>query len=87
VIAGVSLGGAALLCAWPAVALACSACYYGRESELMAYVGTAVLLSVLPLALVGGIGLLLYRRTRAQGEMPSVAGGRPRSTGAAEPPT
>jgi hypothetical protein len=46
-------------------ALACSVCFVGREQTLAAFYGTAVLLSLLPLALFGSLGFWLHRRIKA----------------------
>jgi hypothetical protein len=46
-------------------ALACPGCITGGEDRIPAYLGTAILLSVLPLGLAAGIGLWLRRRVRA----------------------
>jgi hypothetical protein len=56
---------AALLAASPRVAEACAVCFASRDAETQAALiyGT-VLLSVLPLLLVGGIALFLRRRAR-----------------------
>ncbi len=53
-----ALGLAAML---PGRALACPICFSGKADVLPAYFGTAALLSLLPLALLGGI-LLWFRR-------------------------
>lgn len=57
--------GAAFAAAWPgAQAWACAVCVVPSRDTAMAFLGTAVLLSVLPLALIGGIGVWLHRRVR-----------------------
>ena len=56
----------ALVLAWaPRAAEACSVCMGGREDENQAaFIATTVFLSVLPLALIGGIVFWLRRRLR-----------------------
>jgi hypothetical protein len=48
----------------PAVANACAVCVAGQRRALMAYFGTAVLLSVLPFVLFGGVAWWFFRQTR-----------------------
>lgn len=48
----------------PSRVLACSVCFLAKKENLMAYFGTGVLLSVLPFALIGGLGWWVYRRLR-----------------------
>ena len=56
----------ALLGAAPRAAEACSACTVGRDDETrFAFLATTVFLSVLPLAMVGGLLWWLRRRARA----------------------
>jgi len=60
-----------LVGAWvPSPALACSVCFWGKSNSMVAYVGTAVLLSLLPLALLGGIAVWIRRQVRAGGRPP-----------------
>lgn len=47
-------------------AFACSVCFVAKKENLIAFFTTGVLLSLLPLILVGGIGLWLYRQARVQ---------------------
>lgn len=54
-----------ILAAMPAPALACPVCFSGTADVLLAYLATAVVLSVLPLAFIGGIIVWFRRRTRA----------------------
>jgi len=57
--------GAALAAAWPgARAWACAVCVVPSRDTATAFLGTALLLSVLPLALIGGIGIWFHRRVR-----------------------
>jgi hypothetical protein len=51
--------------ALPAPAAACAVCFVGSADSIPAFVGTAIVLSLLPLALIGGLGLWLHRRWRA----------------------
>ena len=48
--------------------LACSVCFVAKKENLMAFFATGVLLSLLPLVLVGGVGLWLYRQAKARRE-------------------
>lgn len=41
--------------------LACSVCFTANENTLLAYYGTTVLLSLLPMLMLGGLGFGLYR--------------------------
>jgi hypothetical protein len=64
----VALSLAALVFA-PRAALACSVCSAGREDETQAaFIGTTALLSVLPLALIGGFLWWVRRRSRELAE-------------------
>lgn len=47
--------------AHPGVATACSTCFSANEAGRLAYYGTTVGLSLLPLALVVGLGYWIYR--------------------------
>lgn len=66
------LGGAiaaAIVLGAPRLAGACSVCMSGREDEnRTAFILTTVFLSVLPLAMIGGLGWYLRRRSRAIAE-------------------
>lgn len=50
--------------------LGCAVCVAGLEAALPWYFATAVVLSVLPFAFVGGLGFWLYRRARAASARP-----------------
>jgi hypothetical protein len=66
----VALAIAALVLA-PRAALACSVCTAGREDEAQAaFLGTTALLSVLPLALIGGFVWWIRRRSRELAQAP-----------------
>lgn len=58
VIASLPLSGAA--------ALACAVCGFGEDQSRGAYLATTLVLSLLPLALIGGALLYLRRRYRRQ---------------------
>ncbi len=60
--AQLTLAGA-LLC-WPSLALACPVCFDANEANREAFVLTTVVLSLLPLALIGGMLFYLYLRAR-----------------------
>jgi hypothetical protein len=56
----------ALLAGAPRVAHACAVCFTGREDDArVAFIGTTVLLTLLPLAMIGGVAWWLWRRARA----------------------
>lgn len=57
---------AALAAAWPRLALACPVCMAADARRTDAYVATTVLLSLLPLAAIGGIAWLVWRRSQAR---------------------
>lgn len=46
-------------------AFACAVCFDAKEGTREAFLGTTILLSLLPLAMVGGIVLWLWRRSVA----------------------
>lgn len=53
----------------PGLAEACSVCMSGREDEnRLAFIVTTIFMSVLPLAMIGGLGWYLRRRSRAIAE-------------------
>lgn len=54
---------AACFLALPRLALACPVCMAADARRTTAYVATTVMLSLLPLAAMGGIGWLIWRRT------------------------
>lgn len=55
----------------PRAALACSVCSAGRDDEARAaFLGTTALLSLLPLALIGGLAWWVRRRSRELAEAP-----------------
>lgn len=54
---------AALAIALPRLALACPVCMAADARRMDAYVATTVLLSLLPLAAIGGIAWLVWRRS------------------------
>ncbi len=49
----------------PAAALACPSCVNTQEENRVAYLVTTAFLSLLPLAMMGGIGFWLWRSARA----------------------
>lgn len=58
---------AGLLAAWPRAAAACAVCMTGREDDTnQAFLLGTILLSVLPLALIGGIVWWVRRSAQAQ---------------------
>lgn len=52
-----------LLLAEPA--FACAVCFDANDQTRSAFLGTTALLSLLPLGMMGGFGLWMYRRVRA----------------------
>ena len=48
----------------PEAAAACSVCYGGAEESRKAFLFTTVLLSLLPIGMIGGIGWWVWRRVR-----------------------
>lgn len=61
------VGLVAALVAWlePALARACPVCFSATEANRDAYLGGTIFLSLLPLALLGGLALLIRYRARA----------------------
>jgi hypothetical protein len=58
-------GGAALAASAPLAALACPVCFSnGNPRVLEAYYFTAAMMTVLPLALLGGVAAWIYRRAK-----------------------
>jgi len=60
-----ALFAAGLVWLTPVVAAACSVCFSGAEESRAAFIGTTVFLSVLPLAMIGGLVWWIWRRLRA----------------------
>jgi len=75
-----SAAAAALAVALPRLALACPVCMAADARRSNAYIATTVMLSLLPLAAIGGMAWLIWRRSatpsaalpaeEAQGEAP-----------------
>lgn len=63
----------AALVGLPRLALACPVCMAADARRMDAYVATTVLLSLLPLAAIGGIAWLVWRRANADGATAPVA--------------
>lgn len=53
-----------LLVALPDVAHACAVCFDPSEENRFAFLATAVFMSLVPLGMVGGVGLWLRKRAR-----------------------
>ncbi len=62
---------AALARLLPASARACSVCYDPTEENRQAFLGSTAILTLLPLALIGGGGWWLWRRIEAAEGEPS----------------
>jgi len=60
----------AALAVWlaPAVALACPVCFDQDAPARDAYLATTIFLSLVPLALIGGLAFVLHRRAKARAE-------------------
>ena len=52
-------------------AFACAVCFDANDETRDAFVGTTILLSLLPLGLMGGLVYWLFRRARAVDDQPS----------------
>ena len=63
----------------PESAAACSVCYGGAEESRKAFLFTTVLLSLLPIGMIGGFGWWVWRRLREVegGAEPLAAGKTP----------
>lgn len=60
----VPLLAVALVAFLPDVAWACPVCFDPREENRVAFLATTVFLSLVPLGMVGGLGLWLRKRAR-----------------------
>lgn len=57
---------AALVVGAQRIGYACAVCFSGREDEArIAFIGTTVLLTLLPLVMIGGVAWWLWRRALA----------------------
>lgn len=56
---------AALLGLTPRVLQACAVCFDARDQNRVAFLATTVFMSLLPLGMIGALGLWLRRRARA----------------------
>ncbi len=66
----------ALLALMPEVAYACPVCFDPREENRVAFLATTVFLSLVPLGMVGGLGMWLRKRARElKGSPPEDDGG------------
>ena len=52
------------LAALPDVAHACAVCFDPREENRLAFLATTIFMSLVPLGMVGGLGLWLRKRAR-----------------------
>ena len=59
-----------LVVALPDVAHACPVCFDPREENRFAFLATTVFMSLVPLGMVGGVGLWLRRRARELNGLP-----------------
>ncbi|MDP2956377.1 MAG: hypothetical protein Q8N53_08140 [Longimicrobiales bacterium] len=53
-----------LLAVLPDVGHACAVCFDPREENRLAFLATAIFMSLVPLGMVGGLGLWLRKRAR-----------------------
>ena len=53
-----------LLAVLPDVAHACPVCFDPREENRLAFLATTVFMSLVPLGMIGGVGLWLRKRAR-----------------------
>jgi len=79
----VALAVAAALLLLPELASACAVCFGNEEENRAAFILTTVLLSVLPLALIGSLGLYLWSHHRREARQPGSAGASAQSSGTA----
>jgi hypothetical protein len=63
----------------PENAGACSVCFLAKRENLMAYLGTGVMLSILPFVLVGGFAWWLQRQMQSYERRSVAAEGRNRA--------
>ncbi len=56
--------GILLLAALPDVAHACPVCFDPREENRFAFLATTIFMSLVPLGMIGGVGLWLRKRAR-----------------------
>lgn len=68
-----------LVVALPDVAHACPVCFDPREENRFAFLATTVFLSLVPLGMVGGVGMWLRRRARELKGLPPEDGSGPPS--------
>jgi hypothetical protein len=54
----------------PGAAAACAVCTGAGEESRAAFIATTVMLSVLPLGMIGGLVWWIWRRTKADGDGP-----------------
>ena len=62
----------ALLVVLPDVTYACPVCFDPREENRVAFLATTAFLSLVPLGMVGGLGMWLRRRARELKGVPDV---------------
>ena len=51
---------------WPSVVLACPVCFVAREASRLAFLWTAILMTFLPLCMMGGLVYWLWRQAQRQ---------------------
>lgn len=55
---------AALCWLWPSLVLACPVCFVAREASRLAFLWTAILMTFLPLCMMGGVVYYLWRQVQ-----------------------
>lgn len=73
------LAAAALLVVLPETVAACPVCFSATEENRLAFLGTTVFLSLLPLGMVAGAGLWIRRRSKERDEQDDGPAGQRRS--------
>lgn len=54
---------------WPSVGLACPVCFVAREASRLAFLWTAILMTFLPLCMMGGLVYWLWRQAQRQAHL------------------
>lgn len=70
-----ALAAVLLLLLLPDAAWACPVCFDPREENRVAFLATTIFLSLVPLGMVGGLGMWLRRRARELKGLPPEQGG------------
>lgn len=73
----------ALLLLAPEASQACAVCFSGRDETRVAFLVTTILMTLLPLAMIGALVLWLRQRVRAAAQAAAEASVEPRPTSSA----